>query len=47
LLAKRLSLWESWRGAPERARLLAGRFRHSDSIALTEGLLIAVLVTLP
>ena len=47
MLAKRLSLWESWRGAPERARMLAGRLRHSDSIALTEGLLIAVLVTLP
>ena len=47
MLAKRLSLWESWRRAPERARMFAGRLRHSDSIALTEGLLIAVLVTLP
>ena len=44
---KRLSLWESWRGAPERARMFAGRLGRSDSIALTEGLLIAVLVTLP
>jgi len=40
LLAKRLSLWESWRGAPERVRMLAGRLRHSDSIALAEGLLV-------
>ena len=26
--SKKLSLWESWREAPERARTLAGRLRH-------------------
>ena len=30
-----------WRAAPERARPLTRNRRHSDSIALTEGLLIA------
>ena len=38
---QRLSLWESWREAPERARPLAGKHRHSDSIALTKSLPIA------
>ena len=37
----RLSLWESWREAPERARTLTENHKRSDSIALTEGLLIA------
>ena len=37
----RLSLWESWRGAPERARTLTERNRRSDSIALPKSLLIA------
>ena len=37
----RLPLWGSWRVAPERARPLTRNHRHSDSIALTEGLLIA------
>ena len=36
-----LSLWESWREAPERARTLTENHKHSDSIALTKGLLIA------
>ena len=36
-----LSLWESWREAPERARLLQVKHRHSDSIALTKSLPIA------
>ena len=39
---QRLSLWESWREAPERARTLTENHKHSDSIALTKGLLIAV-----
>ena len=39
---KRLSLWESWRGAPERARMLTKNWERDDSIALTKGLLIAV-----
>ena len=38
---QRLSLWESWRGAPERARTLPVKRRRGDSIALTKGLLIA------
>ena len=38
---KRLSLWESWRGAPERARMLTKNRERDDSIALTKGLLIA------
>ena len=41
-LCPRLSLWESWRGAPERARTLTKRNRHSDSIALPKKQLIAV-----
>ena len=36
-----LSLWESWREAPERARTLTENHKRGDSIALTEGLLIA------
>ena len=40
-LCPRLSLWESWRGAPERARTLTERNRRSDSIALPKSLLIA------
>ena len=36
-----LPLWGSWREAPERARMLPENHKHSDSIALTEGLLIA------
>ena len=36
-----LSLWESWREAPERARPLQVKHRHSDSIALTKSLPIA------
>ena len=39
---KRLSPWESWREAPERARTLAGTGRRGDSIALAKGLPIAV-----
>ena len=38
---KGLSLWESWRGAPERARMLTKNRERDDSIALTKGLLIA------
>ena len=41
-LCQRLSLWESWRGAPERARTLTEKSRRSDSIALPKNLLIAV-----
>ena len=40
-LCPRLSLWESWRGAPERARMLTEKSRRSDSIALPKNLLIA------
>ena len=36
-----LSLRESWREAPERARMLTENHKRGDSIALTEGLLIA------
>ena len=36
-----LPLWGSWREAPERARPLPENHKHGDSIALTEGLLIA------
>ena len=38
----RLSLWESWREAPERARALTGKRRHGDGIVLTKRQLIAV-----
>ena len=38
---KRLSPWESWREAPERARTLAEKRRRGDSIALTKRQLIA------
>jgi len=38
---KRLSPWESWREAPERARALTEKHRHSDSFALTKRQLIA------
>ena len=38
---QRLSLWESWRGAPERARTLPENHKRGDSITLTKGLLIA------
>ena len=38
---QRLSLWESWRRAPERARTLTKRNRRSDSIALPKRQLIA------
>ena len=38
---QRLSLWESWREAPERARLLAGKHRCSARFALTKSLPIA------
>ena len=31
-----LSLWESWRGAPERARMLPRNKKHSDKMALTK-----------
>ena len=41
-VSKRLSLWESWREAPERARMLTAKRPHRDSIALTKSLLIAV-----
>ena len=41
-LCPRLSLWESWRGAPERARMLTEKNRHSDSIALPKSQLITV-----
>ena len=40
-LCPRLSLWESWRGAPERARMLTEKSRRSDSIALPKRQLIA------
>ena len=33
---QRLSLWESWRGAPERARMPEWKLLHSDPIALTK-----------
>ena len=33
---ERLSLWESWREAPERARPLTERRKHSDSIVLAK-----------
>ena len=39
---KWLSPWESWREAPERARLLQEKHRHSESIALTNSQFIAV-----
>jgi hypothetical protein len=39
---ERLSLWESWREAPERARMPGEKHKHSDSIALRKSLLIAV-----
>ena len=42
LFDERLSLWESWRGAPERARTLTARRPHRDTIALTKNLPIAV-----
>ena len=35
-LRQRLSLWESWRGAPERARMPEWKLLHSDPIALTK-----------
>ena len=38
---ERLSLWESWREAPERAKMSGEKHKHSDSIALTKSLLIA------
>ena len=41
-VSKRLSLWESWREAPERARMLTAKRPHRDAIALTKSLLIAV-----
>ncbi len=34
--SERLSLWESWREAPERARTLTEKRKHSDSIALAK-----------
>ena len=34
--SERLSLWESWREAPERARTLAEKRKRSDSIVLTK-----------
>ena len=34
--SERLSLWESWREAPERARPLTERRKHSDSIVLAK-----------
>ena len=40
-LRQRLPLWGSWREAPERARPLPENHKRNDSIALTEGLLIA------
>ena len=41
-LRPRLSLWESWRGAPERARMLTVTQPRCDNIALTKSLPIAV-----
>ena len=41
-LRPRLSLWESWREAPERARTLTASRPHRDTIALTKSLPIAV-----
>ena len=38
---QRLSLWESWREAPERARLLEKKHKHRERIALTKSLPIA------
>ena len=38
---QRLSLWESWREAPERARTLTKNGRRSDDRALTKTQLIA------
>ena len=40
-VCQRLPLWGSWREAPERARMLTENHKRGDSIALTEGLLIA------
>ena len=40
-VCQRLPLWGSWREAPERARPLPENHNRNDSIALTEGLLIA------
>ena len=40
-VAPRLSLWESWREAPERARTLTKNGRRSDNRALTKTQLIA------
>jgi len=37
----RLSPWESWREAPERARVLTRACKHRDSLALTKALLLA------
>ncbi len=34
--SERLSLWESWREAPERVRTLTEKRKHSDSIVLTK-----------
>ncbi len=34
--SERLSLWESWREAPERARTLTEKRKHSDSIVLAK-----------
>ena len=34
--SERLSLWESWREAPERARTLTEKRKRSDSIVLTK-----------
>ncbi len=44
---QRLSLWESWRKAPERARTLTVIQLHRDNIALTKSLPIAACVALP
>ena len=35
-VSKRLSLWESWREAPERARMLKVKHLHSDNFTLTK-----------
>ena len=39
---QRLSPWESWREAPERARLLKKKHKRRERIALTKSLPIAV-----
>ena len=45
-LRQRLSLWESWRGAPERARTLPKNKKHSDNISSDKSRYYRCAVTL-